>query len=151
MTPLLQQALRMLGSDHRELIAMIDAALANPGLIRLEPPAPVGEADLALALEPDRAWVEVAFQGRYEASDPQAVFFVRCLERRAETVGKIVRALAEHHRARLEGTGPTEPLQIAALAEHLDVHPSNVSRVLGGKTIRFDRADHPLAELLPYR
>lgn len=143
----------MLGADHRELVGLIEAALAaDPHLVQVEGPAPVGGADVAVALEPDRAWVAVAFHGRYavDGDQPDATFFVKSLEKRAEAIERIVRPLAEHHRARLEGVGETAPMLVSDLADQVGVHASTVVRVLTGKVVRFEWVDRPLSEVLPF-
>lgn len=66
-----------------------------------------------------------------------AVFLIKSIEQRRDTIKKVINAIAESQRNFFfEGVGDLRPLTLKTIAEMIDVHESTVSRAIRGKYIQ---------------
>ena len=66
-----------------------------------------------------------------------AVFLIRSIEQRRETIRKVIEAIADHQKNFFrEGVEDLKPLTLREIADMIDVHESTVSRAIRGKYVQ---------------
>lgn len=74
-----------------------------------------------------------------------AVFLIRSIEQRRDTVKKVIEAIARsQHPFFFEGAGDLRPLTLKDIAEMIGAHESTVSRAIRGKYIQTPKGTFPL-------
>jgi len=166
LTPLLQMAIRILQSDREQLLAMIDAELAdNPCLVQRREPEAADDATVAtigedgaishvdlgeLALIDDTP-PDPSEPGGQEAAKQwqSAQWLITSLEKRRAMVQRLLGHLVALTPDYFSAAGETAPrITVSDLASALGLHESTVKRLVADKSVRCAHGVLPLAKFI---
>jgi DNA-directed RNA polymerase specialized sigma54-like protein len=153
---MLVQAVQMLNASWTELYELIEEMAAKNAAVQWTRPERAPEVDVEVRLDGDAIHISLARIGELhvapgadDAAHRDAGWFVRCVEKRDETVLRVVEELASRQAPFLRGERDTpEEVSAQAVADVLAFHESTVRRAVANKVLRCRAGDLPLARLL---
>jgi DNA-directed RNA polymerase specialized sigma54-like protein len=153
---MLVQAVQMLNASWSELYGLIEEMASKNPAVQWKRPERTPEVDVEVKVEGDTIHVLLARVGELkvapganDAAHRDAGWFVRCVEKRDETLLRVVEELASRQLPFLRGERDApEAMNAAAVADVLAFHESTVRRALANKVLRCRAGDLPLETLL---
>jgi DNA-directed RNA polymerase specialized sigma54-like protein len=154
---MLVQAVQMLNASWSELYELIEKMAAkNPAVQWTRPERPPevdvevsGDAGDAVHVSLARVGELHVAPGGNDAAVRDAGWFVRCVEKRDETLRRVVEELGSRQAPFLRGERDTpEEVSAQAVADVLGFHETTVRRAVANKVLRCRAGDLPLERLL---
>jgi DNA-directed RNA polymerase specialized sigma54-like protein len=159
---MLVQAVQMLNASWSELYELIEEMASKNPAVQWKRPERAPEVDVEVRLDGDAGDAGDAINislapigelrvapGGNDAAHRDAGWFVRCVEKRDETLLRVVEELASRQGPFLRGERDTpEQVSAHAVADVLAFHESTVRRAVANKVLRCRAGDLPLQRLL---